>query len=267
MWYERLISKNFLICVNIAFIPVSILLIGIGFSDYSILCCTPTAPFIHGISVCGGVLFLIAILGIVSILKNITKLINLYTFLLLIVSVIQFSISCACFSQTYAVLEQKSPDLWELENEHAPFDSIHKIEKNFGCCGYDEDDPRRDPNVSDPVYLVERLWCENNVESCKVRTIAPEVQHVVLGLHNTSQPYSAKRYSQFPHYKNVTDLPCPICKEPFTRQFKKIIDMVGVIGFLFALIQFAICFLTYKYLNHKKPRNEGTRILSDSFTF
>merc|ERR1711944_251061 len=94
---------------------------------------------------------------------------NAYTFLLLILSITQLSISCACFSGNHEAMEEIARYWWNRDNERAPFDSIHKNEKRFQCCGYDDEDPRRNPNGSNPAMIAEREWCLKNVDSCNPR--------------------------------------------------------------------------------------------------
>ena len=265
MWYNQFLRKKFLVGVNISNVPISIILMGIGFSDYSIMCCKPTLPYIRGITACGAVLFLISFIAIVSFVKNLKGLTNLYMFLLLILSISQFSISCACFSENYEKLEQKSSDWWEWDNKHAPFDSIHKSEKKFGCCGYDQSDPRRDANTSDPKMIEERFWCFHNVDSCNEKKKSPYSGYKLSYESSQNKDYSLTILNQFDQYGVTEDLTCPTCKRPFTNQFKKIIFMVGGIGMFFSITEFAASFLTFQYLRKENLRRTGARRLSASF--
>ena len=265
MWYKRFLHKKCLVVVNISNIPISIILMGIGFSDYSVMCCKPTLPYIRGITACGAVLFLLSIIAIVSFVKNLNGLTKLYMFLLFILCISQFSISCACFSENYEKLEQKSSVWWELDNTHAPFDSIHKSEKKFGCCGYDQSDPRRDANTSDPKMIEERIWCFHNVDSCNDKKKRPYSANKLSYDSSQNKDNSSIMFNQFDQYKVAEDLTCPTCKKPFTNQFKKIIFMVGGIGMFFSITEFAASFLTYQYLRKENLRRTGARRLSTSF--
>lgn len=265
MWYNQFLRKKFLVGVNISNLPISIILMKIGFSDYSIMCCKPTLPYIRGITACGAVLFLISFIAIVSFVKNLKGLTNLYMFLLLILSICQFSISFAFFSENYEKLEQKSSDWWEWDNKHAPFDSIHKSEKKFGCCGYDQSDPRRDANTSDPKMIEERFWCFHNVDSCNEKKKSPYSGYKLSYESSQNKDYSLTILNRFDQYGVTEDLTCPTCKRPFTNQFKKIIFMVGGIGMFFSITEFIASFLTFQYLRKEYLRRTGARRLSASF--
>lgn len=244
MWYEKLLNKKFLICVNIAYIPVSILPIELGFSYFSVLCCRflqkiqKPLPFIHGITACGVVLLLLSILGLTSLVKRFIKMQKLYTFLLLILSITQLSISCACFSGNHGAMEEIARYWWNKDNDYAPFDSIHKNEKRFQCCGYDEEDPRRNPNVLDPAMFAERQWCLKNVDSCSVK-------HLISYFGNENLKSSSALlkllflWHRFSNENEASgDLTCMTCKEPVTNQFKKISCFVGGAGLCFSLTEF-----------------------------
>ena len=264
MWHERLLNKKFVIGVNIAYIPVSILLIGLGFADFSIFCCLRTLPFIRGITACGVVLFFLSILGITSFVKRFAKLQNCYTFLLLLLSITQLSISCACFSGTHEKMEEIACYGWGRDNTKAPYDSIHKLEKKFQCCGYDEEDARRDPGVSDPAMLAERLWCLSYVDSCRVKKFASYFGSMDSQSFSETPNNPFLKLSIFSENEASGDLTCPTCQEPVTNQYKKISCMVGGIGLLFALTEFGGCFITFTFLKNERRRTVGSQMFSTS---
>ena len=57
------------------------------------------------------------------------------------------------------------------------------------------------------------------------------------------------------------DLTCMTCKEPVTNQFKKISCLVGGTGLFFSLTEFAICFITFRFLKNERKRNVGSQLL------
>ena len=102
----------------------------------------------------------------------------------------------------------------------------------------------------------ERLWCMGNVYAC---TDEVETQFFKYDFsHHSTQDIKTKNSStnldQFHQYNPGGDLTCPICKVPFTKQFQKMMYMVGGIGMFFSIIEAFVSFTTYKYSEKEKIR-------------
>ncbi|XP_072010505.1 tetraspanin-13 [Engystomops pustulosus] len=131
-------SKNSLCVLNLLYIMVSLLLIGIaawgiGFGLISSL-------RVVGVAVAVGILlFLIALVGLIGAIKHHQVLLFFYMIILFLVFVVQFSVSCA----SLALNTQQQNELLEVGWNHTA-SARSDIEKTFNCCGfhyYDKSDP------------------------------------------------------------------------------------------------------------------------------
>ncbi|MEE6466422.1 hypothetical protein FKM82_006947 [Ascaphus truei] len=123
-------SKNSLCVLNLLYIMVSLLLIGIaawgiGFGLISSL-------RVVGVAVAVGILlFIIALVGLIGAIKHHQVLLFFYMIILFLVFVVQFSVSCA----SLALNKEQQNHLLEVGWNHT--DSAQTdIEKHLNCCGF-----------------------------------------------------------------------------------------------------------------------------------
>ncbi|XP_053323632.1 tetraspanin-13 [Spea bombifrons] len=123
-------SKNSLCVLNLLYIMVSLLLIGIaawgiGFGLISSL-------RVVGVAVAVGILlFLIALVGLIGAIKHHQVLLFFYMIILFLIFIIQFSVSCA----SLAINKSQRNELLEVGWNHTQ-GAQHDIEKNLNCCGF-----------------------------------------------------------------------------------------------------------------------------------
>lgn len=123
-------SKNSLCVLNLLYIMVSLLLIGIaawgiGFGLISSL-------RVVGVAVAVGILlFLIALVGLIGAIKHHQVLLFFYMIILFLVFVVQFSVSCA----SLAINREQQNQLLEVGWNHTAT-ARSDIEKTFNCCGF-----------------------------------------------------------------------------------------------------------------------------------
>ncbi|XP_030057232.1 tetraspanin-13 [Microcaecilia unicolor] len=121
-------SKNSLCALNLLYIMVSLLLIGIaawgiGFGLIS-------SFRVVGVAVAVGIfLFLIALVGLIGAIKHHQVLLFFYMIILFLVFIVQFSVSCACL----ALNKDQQHHLLEVGWNHT---SSADIERTFNCCGF-----------------------------------------------------------------------------------------------------------------------------------
>jgi len=125
-------SKNALIGLNICYILVSFILIGVatyGKTSNEV----KSLPIIGGIAACGVFLLAISIVGLIGAVRHHQVMLFFYMITLLLIFVIQFSVACACLG----VDEDKELQLAEAGWSHADNQTKLEAEQLFGCCGFD----------------------------------------------------------------------------------------------------------------------------------
>ncbi|KAM9308607.1 tetraspanin-13 [Gastrophryne carolinensis] len=163
-------SKNSLCVLNLLYIMVSLLLIGvaawgIGFGLIS-------SFRVVGVAVAVGILlFLIALVGLIGAIKHHQVLLFFYMIILFLVFVVQFSVSCA----SLALNEGQQKELLELGWNHT-VNAHDDIEKNLNCCGFHI----YDRNESCPAACAATGDCRTC--GSKIETYAAEVLRIVGGI-------------------------------------------------------------------------------------
>ncbi|KAL3059935.1 hypothetical protein OYC64_014520 [Pagothenia borchgrevinki] len=123
-------TKNALCALNILYILVSLLLVGVaGWGKWFDL--VSSIRVVAGVIGVGVFLFLVAFVGLCGALKHHQVLLFFYMMVLFIVFVGQFSVSCACL----ALNKEQQKLLLEVgwnKSEATQRD----VEKTLGCCGF-----------------------------------------------------------------------------------------------------------------------------------
>ncbi|PBC27131.1 Tetraspanin-31 [Apis cerana cerana] len=151
-------SKNALTALNILYIVVAFILIGVAVYGRASALVT-NLPIIGGILACGVILILISIIGLIGAVKHHQVLLFFYMLILFLLFLIQFSIACACLAVNAKQQEQLAEQGWK----HAP-ELRTKVEETFNCCGFNGTDSTFIMNTSDS------LSCKNKLCSCQYPT-------------------------------------------------------------------------------------------------
>jgi len=130
-------SKNTLLGLNIIYVVVAFLLIGVASYGKSSAVIT-SLSLLGGIVASGVFLLFVAVLGLLATLKHHQVLLFVYMIILFGIFVIQFSVSCAALG----INEQQEMDGIEKfwKNMKTPKDAIYNAEKILGCCAWDVSD-------------------------------------------------------------------------------------------------------------------------------
>ncbi|XP_075683888.1 tetraspanin-13 isoform X1 [Rhinoderma darwinii] len=163
-------SKNSLCVLNLLYIMVSLLLIGIaawgiGFGLISSL-------RVVGVAVAVGILlFLIALVGLIGAIKHHQVLLFFYMIILFLVFVVQFSVSCA----SLALNREQQDQLLEVGWNHTAT-ARSDIEKNFNCCGFHVFDKNESCDAA--------CYASHNCQTCGyiIEEHAEDVLRVVGGI-------------------------------------------------------------------------------------
>ncbi|XP_032667324.1 tetraspanin-31-B isoform X2 [Odontomachus brunneus] len=143
-------SKNALTALNILYIVVAFILIGVAVYGKASALVT-NLPIIGGILACGVILILISILGLIGAVKHHQVLLFFYMLILFLLFLIQFSIACACLAVNTKQQEQLAEQGWMRVDK----DLQIKVQNTFNCCGFNK---THDSEV--PCDEVNRICCE-----------------------------------------------------------------------------------------------------------
>jgi len=146
-------SKNALIGLNICYIMVSFILIGVatyGKTSNAV----ESLPIIGGIAACGVFLLAISIVGLIGAVRHHQVMLFFYMIILLLIFVIQFSVACACLG----VDEDKELELAKAGWNVADNETKYEAEQLFGCCGFS--------NQTEGVKCETIDACKTSLDSC-----------------------------------------------------------------------------------------------------
>ncbi|KAK2588598.1 hypothetical protein KPH14_006369 [Odynerus spinipes] len=133
-------SKNALTALNILYIVVAFILIGVAVYGRASALVT-NLPIIGGILACGVILILISILGLIGAVKHHQVLLFFYMLILFLLFLIQFSIACACLAVNTEQQEQLAEQGWRTVGNELRA----KVEETFHCCGFNDTISEKDP--------------------------------------------------------------------------------------------------------------------------
>ncbi|XP_073341787.1 tetraspanin-13-like [Pagrus major] len=123
-------TKNSLCALNILYVLVSLLLIGVAaWGKWFGL--VSSIRVVAGVIGVGTFLFLVAIVGLCGALKHHQVLLFFYMMILFIVFVVQFSVSCACLA-----LNKDQQNLLLEVGWNKSEDTQKDVEKTLDCCGF-----------------------------------------------------------------------------------------------------------------------------------
>ncbi|XP_067616628.1 tetraspanin-13 isoform X2 [Eurosta solidaginis] len=124
-------SKNALIALNILYVMVGFLLIGVGVYARAASLVT-NLPIVGGILACGVILILISILGLAGAVKHHQVLLFFYMIILFMLFLIQFSIASSCL----AVSSEQQKEFAEEGWSNVPDSMRKQVQDTFLCCGF-----------------------------------------------------------------------------------------------------------------------------------
>lgn len=175
-------SKNSLICLNIIYVVVAIILISVAAYAKAASIVT-SLGVVSGIIACGVFLLFISIIGLVGASKHHQVMLFFYMIVLFIIFIIQFSVACACLA--FNEEQQKSLALqgWMKADNSTKEDA----QKYFKCCGYNSLNPN-DTRLGHPSCdsvpgccegLSANQTCCADEASCKCDTCEAKVLEVI----------------------------------------------------------------------------------------
>ena len=255
-------NKKALIGINIAYVLVAFILIGVATYGKNSDQMT-SLPIVGGIMACGIFLLLVAVLGVLATFKQSQLMLFCYMIILLVIFVLQFSISCACLGVDKEREQRLAKKAWDLSN-YSPFDAIHDAEKHFECCGYDDDDQRRNPiNIRNESseWWDEIKWCISEIDSCKVNEVTtvvpptetvpptPTVPPTTTGssVPTATTEVAPTKVSLKSRNLEEWKLTCPTCESALDEKIDDAFNASGGLGLFFAFTELFAIILAYIY--------------------
>ncbi|CAG2103520.1 unnamed protein product [Medioppia subpectinata] len=232
-------TKNALTALNILYILVSFILVGVAAYGMAASKVTSIA-IIGGIIACGVFLFLLSLVGLVGARKHhqvllffvsifhitneyyniIMRLTNTtlellqYMVILFILFVVQFSIACACLAFGSEQQSQLAHKGWNTASKKTQ----QSAQTFYNCCGYEKEEART-LNITD----CPNVKCCTDVNDCS------------------------------------TD--CEMCAPKIKKAIANALEISGFVGLFFSFTEFIGVWLTVRYRNQKNPRADPSAFL------
>jgi len=151
-------SKNTLLGLNIIYVIVAFLLIGVASYGKSAAIIT-SLPLLGGIVASGVFLLFVAVLGLLATLKHHQVLLFAYMIILFVIFVIQFSVSCASLGVNEKQEMKAIETVWR-NLEVKDIRTVYDAEKLLSCCGWTKTD-QNDTKCAAPDALDQTMdWCK-----------------------------------------------------------------------------------------------------------
>ncbi|KAJ9591401.1 hypothetical protein L9F63_002007 [Diploptera punctata] len=217
-------SKNALTALNILYILVAFILIGVAVYGRASAKVTDL-PIIGGILACGVFLILISILGLIGAIKHHQVLLFFYMLILFLLFLVQFSVACACLAFNTEQQAHLAKQGWM----HVGMDIKAEVQEAFSCCGFSQDLYNATvKNVTDP--MANPMCRKDNIPQC-CKPDNPDCET------------------------------CSPCMEILESTISYAFKLCGGIGLFFSFTEFLGVWLTVRYRNQKDPRANPSAFL------
>jgi len=169
MGYGFTLTKSSLIGVNVVYMLVSLITIGVAVHS-KVSGIITSLPIIGGITASGVFLLFVSVLGIIGAMKHHQVMLFIYMIILFFIFIIQFSCSCAALS--VSEVDQRTIILkgWTASQENYP-NLIIEAERTFDCCGSginatDSSDIDTKPSLEDHEWSITHMVFIEGVHKC-----------------------------------------------------------------------------------------------------
>jgi len=126
-------SKNTLTGLNVVYILVSFLMIGVAVHG-KVSGIVTSLPIVGGITACGVFLLIISVIGLIGAQRHHQVLLFFYMVVLFLIFLIQFSVSCAALAINEDDEKQIIFKAWKTAEDKSP-SLVIQAEQTFDCCG------------------------------------------------------------------------------------------------------------------------------------
>jgi len=160
-------SKNTLVGLNVVYILVSFLMIGVAVHG-KVSGIVTSLPIVGGITACGVFLLMISVIGLIGAVRHHQVLLFFYMVVLFLIFLIQFSCSCAALAineQDEKILIKKAWTSAETNSKSL----VIQAEQTFDCCGLGinktTDELYKDPSPEDQAWTTENKVFDNRPDA------------------------------------------------------------------------------------------------------
>ncbi|CAH8519371.1 unnamed protein product [Heterobilharzia americana] len=170
MPYSFKSSKYLLIALNLLYLVVSFILVGIAaYARVSIY--VTSVHIVGGIIACGVFLFVLAVVGLLGAIRHSQAILFFYIILLFSLFLVQFSVACACLSLSSEYQQVLVETAWKQSSDSVKL----TVMKAFQCCGLQTPDlPPSDPMSCPPCKLANLSCCNTSEGSNSICCQGPE---------------------------------------------------------------------------------------------
>jgi len=126
-------SKNTLVGLNVVYILVSFLMIGVAVHG-KVSGIVTSLPIVGGITACGVFLLMISVIGLIGAVRHHQVLLFFYMVVLFLIFLIQFSCSCAALAINEHDEKMLIKKAW-VSAETKSESLVVQAEQTFDCCG------------------------------------------------------------------------------------------------------------------------------------
>lgn len=225
-------SKNALIALNVLYICVSIVLIGVA--GYGIAASSITSfTSIIAIIATSVFLLILAVVGIVAAIKHHQVMLFFYMIILFILFIVQFSVACACL----AIGDQQIRTLMDHGYLMASNETRTSLQTQWDCCGFDSYKDYFVNGTSSPEY---NIFC-STLPCC-------------------AESHQAGRTCCAPNL-DTEHCPCQSCFSKMDEIIKASLRLCGGIGLFFSFTEVVGIFIALRYRNQKNPQFDPSDFL------
>jgi len=126
-------SKNTLVGLNVIYILVSFLMIGVAVHG-KVSGIVTSLPIVGGITACGVFLLMISVIGLIGAVRHHQVLLFFYMVVLFLIFLIQFSCSCAALAINEHDEKMLIKTAWQTAETKSE-SLVIQAEQTFDCCG------------------------------------------------------------------------------------------------------------------------------------
>jgi len=210
-------SKNTLVGLNLIYMLVSLIMIGVAVHG-KVSGIVTSLPIVGGITACGVFLLFISVVGLVGALRHHQVMLFFYMVVLFLIFLIQFSVACAAL----AINEEDEKRIILKAWDSAPVSVKIQAERSFDCCGVGltKDDLSYYSKPTDD----DKKWSDDN------------------GVFNGTE---YKAYKCYDH--NSPNTTCLTCFSHINEKVNSGFNAAGGLGLFFSLTELFGVICTHKY--------------------
>jgi len=228
-------SKNTLVGLNVIYILVSFLMIGVAVHG-KVSGIVTSLPIVGGITACGVFLLMISVIGLIGAVRHHQVLLFFYMVVLFLIFLIQFSCSCAALAINEHDEKMLIKTAWQTAETKSE-SLVIQAEQTFDCCGLGINITANDaiydiPTPKDIQWTIEKKVFDNY----------PDAACYHKG-------------------NNSTKGDCRTCYSIINDKVNSGFNAAGGLGLFFSFTEFIGVWLAARFRNQKDPRANPSAFL------